>query len=171
MMKTTFLAMLALALGVPLATTAATPDELMAAPRQFIAALDRNDADAAAKTMIASPSFIDEFPPHAWSGPDAFKQWLGDYAASNKAAKITGGKVKLGAPIVAQAEGDTAYVVASASETYKQDGKRMAETSRMVFALRREGGDWKIVSWAWAGRQPHAEGAGAAKAPQAASGQ
>lgn len=164
-MKTICLSILALALGAPLATAAATPDELMAAPRQFIAALDRNDTDAAAKTMTASPSFIDEFPPHAWSGPDAFKQWLGDYAAANKAGHITGGKVKLGAPIVAEAEGDTAYVVASAGETYKQDGKRMAETSRMVFALRREGGEWRIASWAWAGRQPHVQGAGAVKAP------
>lgn len=170
-MKMICLSVLAMALAAPLATAAATPDELMAAPRQFIAALDRNDMAAAAKTLTASPSFIDEFPPHAWSGPDALKQWLGDYAASNKAAKITGGKVKLGAPIVAQAEGDTAYVVASAGETYKQDDKRMAETSRMVFALRREDGAWKIVSWAWAGRQPHVQGGGPAKAPQAASGQ
>ena len=170
-MKTTFLAVLALALGAPLATNAATPDELMAAPRQFIAALDRNDMDAAAKSLTASPSFIDEFPPHAWSGPDALKKWATDYAAANKAEHATGGKVKLGDPIVAQAEGDTAYVVAAALETYKQDDKRMAETARMVFALRREGGSWKIASWAWAGRQPHVEGAGAAKAPQAGSGQ
>ena len=87
------------------------------------------------------------------------------------ACYITGGKVKLGDPIVAQAEGDTAYVVAPAGETYKQDGKRMAETARMVFALRREGGDWKIASWAWAGRQPNVQGAGAAKPPQAAPAQ
>jgi ketosteroid isomerase-like protein len=164
-MKTIYLSVLALALGAPLATAAAMPDELMAAPRQFIAALDRNDMEAAAKTLTASPGFIDEFPPYAWNGPDAFKRWLADYAAANKAGHMTGGKVKLGAPIVAQAEGDTAYVVASASETYKQEAKRMAETSRMVFALRREDGSWKIVSWAWAGRQPHVEGGGAAKAP------
>src|ERR1700745_125729 len=120
-MKTALLALLALAVGAP-AAFAAPPDELMAAPRQFIAALDRNDIAAAGKTLTASPSFIDEFPPHAWSGPDALKQWATDYAAANKAGHITGGKVKLGDPIVAQAEGDTAYVVAAASETYKQDG-------------------------------------------------
>jgi ketosteroid isomerase-like protein len=164
-MKTALVALLALALGAP-TVFAATSDELMAAPREFIAALDRNDINAAAKTLTASPSFIDEFPPHAWSGPDAMKQWAADYAAANKAGHITGGKVKLGDPIVAQADGDTAYVVAAATETYKQDGKRTAETARMVFALRREGGgSWKIASWAWAGRMPHVEGAGAAKAP------
>jgi ketosteroid isomerase-like protein len=163
-MKTALLAVLALALGAP-AVSAATPDELMTAPRAFIAALDRNDISAAGKTLTASPSFIDEFPPHAWSGPDAMKQWAIDYAAANKAGHVVLGKVKLGDPIVATAEGDTAYVVASATETYKQDGKRMAETARMVFALRREGGSWKIASWAWAGRQPHEEGAGSAKAP------
>ncbi|MBV8684323.1 MAG: nuclear transport factor 2 family protein [Caulobacteraceae bacterium] len=163
-MKTALMAIMAVTLAAP-ATFAATPDELMAAPRAFIAALDRDDMAAAGKTLTASPSFIDEFPPHAWSGPDALKQWGADYAAANKAAHMTGGKVKLGDPIVAQAEGDTAYVVAAANETYKQDGKRTAESARMVFALRREGGTWKIASWAWAGRQPHVEGAGATKAP------
>jgi len=163
-MKTALVALLAVALGAP-TVFAATSDELMAAPREFIAALDRDDISAAAKTLTASPSFIDEFPPHAWSGPDAMKQWAADYAAANKAGHITGGKVKLGDPIVAQAEGDTAYVVAAATETYKQDDKRTAETARMVFALRREGGNWKIASWAWAGRQPHVEGAGPTKAP------
>jgi ketosteroid isomerase-like protein len=163
-MKTALVALLAVALGAP-TVFAATSDELMAAPREFIEALDRNDISAAAKTLTASPSFIDEFPPHAWSGPDAMKQWAADYAAANKAGHITGGKVKLGDPIVAQAEGDTAYVVAAATETYKQDDKRTAETARMVFALRREGGNWKIASWAWAGRQPHVEGAGPTKAP------
>ena len=163
-MKTILVALLGLAVTAP-AVSAATPDELMAAPRQFIAALDRNDMVAAGKTLTTSPSFIDEFPPHAWSGPDALKQWGADYAAANKAGHVTGGKVKLGDPIVATAEGDVAYVVAAATETYKQDNKRMAETARMVFALRRDGGSWKIASWAWAGRQPHAEGSGATKAP------
>jgi len=147
------------------AVSAATPDELMSAPRRFIDSLDKGDIPAASSTMTADVTMLDEFPPHAWSGPDALKHWLADYDSANKAAHITGGKVKLGDPIVAEATGDVAYVVATASETYKQDGKRMAESARMVFALRRDGGSWKIAAWAWAGRKPHAAGAGAAKAP------
>jgi hypothetical protein len=164
-MKTLCAALLAVALGAPVAIAATTSDDLMAAPREFMAALGRNDMDAAAKTLAASPSFVDELPPYAWSGPGAFRQWLTDYAAWVKAGHMTANKVKLGDAIVATSEGDRGYVVATAGETYKQDGKRVAETARMVFALHREDGAWKIVSWAWAGREPHVQGAGAAKAP------
>ncbi len=150
-------AWMTLALGMTSCAASAAPssDELMAAPRAFIANLDAGKIDAAAATMTADATMIDEFPPHAWSGPVAFKRWLSDYAASNAAAHVTNGKVKLGDPIVAQATGDVAYVVAAASETYKEGGVRMAETARMVFALRREDGAWKIAAWAWAGRKPH----------------
>jgi hypothetical protein len=134
---------------------AAPADELMTAPRAFVAGLDTGKLDDAAATLTADATLLDEFPPHAWSGPDAFKRWAADYVAANKVGHVTGGKVALGDPIVAEATGDVAYVVAPASETFKQNGVRMAETARMVFALRREGGTWKIAAWAWAGRKPH----------------
>jgi ketosteroid isomerase-like protein len=143
-------------------TTAA---ELMAAPHKFVDSIEAGKFDQAAAVLTADVTIIDEFPPHAWSGADAFKHWGADYDATSKAAHMTNSHVKLGDPLVAQAEGDVAYVVAAASETYKQDGKRMAESSRMAFALRREGGVWKIAAFAWAGREPHLKGAGAAKKP------
>jgi hypothetical protein len=152
------LSIVALALAAGGAVAAAPADELMTAPRAFVAGLDTGKIDMAAAAMTTDATMIDEFPPHAWSGPDAFKRWLADFAATNKAGNVTGGKVKLGDPIVAEATGDVAYVVAPATETYKQNGARMAETARMVFALRREGGTWKIASWAWAGRKPHPAG-------------
>ncbi len=148
-------AVAALGLWAQAATAAPAPTELMAAPLQFVDGLDKGDIDRAAGAMTPDATMIDEFPPHAWSGPDAFKRWLADFAASNTAAHVTGGKVKLGDPIVAEANGDVAYLVVAASETYKQNGVRMAETARMVFALRRTDGAWKIAAWAWAGRKPH----------------
>jgi hypothetical protein len=161
-----FVAASLLAVAVP-ALAAPSAADLMAAPRQFVASLNENKIDAAAATLTSDVSLIDEFAPHAWTGPDAFHHWLADYAATSKAAHMTIAKVKLGDPIVAEAQGDVAYVVAPASETYKQDGKRMAESARMVFALRQEGGAWKIAAAAWAGRRPHVAGAGPAKVPVA----
>ncbi len=147
----------AMAAALMAATTvaAAPTDDLMTVPKAFIDNLDAGKIDAAGATMTADVTIIDEFTPYAWSGPDAFKRWLADFGASNTAGHVVGAKVKLGDAIVTQAAGDTAYVVASAEETYKQNGVRMAETARMVFALRRDGGAWKIASWAWAGRKPH----------------
>ncbi len=144
---------------------APTTAELMAAPHQFVDNVELGKFDQAAAALTADVTIIDEFAPHAWSGPDAFKHWGADYDATSKAAHMTNFHVKLGDPLVAEAEGDSAYVVAAASETYKQDGKAMAETARMAFALRHEGGVWKIAAFAWAGREPHLRGAGAAKKP------
>jgi len=142
-----------------------TTADLMAAPHQFVDGIEKGKLDQAAAALSADVILIDEFPPHAWSGPDAFKHWVADFDATSKAAHMTNDHVKLGDPLVAEAEGDVAYVVAAASETYRQDGKAMAETARMAFALRREGGVWKIAALAWAGREPHLKGAGAAKKP------
>ncbi len=131
----------AMAAALMAATTvaAAPTDDLMTVPKAFIDNLDAGKIDAAGATMTADVTIIDEFTPYAWSGPDAFKRWLADFGASNTAGHVVGAKVKLGDAIVTQAAGDTAYVVASAE----------------VFALRRDGGAWKIASWAWAGRKPH----------------
>ena len=155
-----------LILGVSAPVMAApTTAELMAAPHQFVDSIDKGKFDVAAAALTADVTIVDEFPPHAWSGPDAFKHWGADFDATSKAAHMTNDHVRLGDPLVAEAEGAVAYVVAAASETYKQDGKAMAETARVAFALRREGGVWKIAAFAWAGREPHLKGAGAAKKP------
>jgi hypothetical protein len=157
-MKIPVLIALGASLAVP-ALAAPTDDELMTAPRKFIEALDKSRPDAAAALMTADATMIDEFPPFAWSGPDAFTHWLADYKAL--VAASPGGKVKLGDPITTRVSGDLAYVVCASSETFKVKGVRMAETARMVFALRREDGAWKIAAWTWAARKPHA----AIKAP------
>jgi hypothetical protein len=149
------LAALALGLSAASAAVAAPADDLMSAPRAFIADVLGGKADAAAALMTADASIIDEFPPFAWTGPGACGRWLADFAAANAAAHDTNTNVKLGDPIVATSVGDTAYLVVHAAETYKENGVRMAETARMAFALRREGGVWKIAAWAWAGRKPH----------------
>lgn len=164
-MNTIPLILIALAAGGAARAAAPSTAELMAAPRAFMDALGAGKIDAAAAAMTSDASIIDEFTPFTWSGSGAFHRWLDAYGAWTKAAHTTNNNVKLGDPIYVQAEGDTAYVVAAASETYRQDGKRIAETARMTFALRREGGSWKIASWAWAARAPHEAGAGAAKKP------
>jgi ketosteroid isomerase-like protein len=155
--RTPRLAVLALALGGAWAGSAAAgPDaDPTATPRAFIADVLGGDADAAAALMTADASIIDEVPPFAWNGQGACRRWLADYAAASRAAQDTNANVKLGDPIVATSDGDAAYVVFHAAETYKERGVRMAETARMTFALRREGGAWKIAAWAWAGRKPH----------------
>jgi ketosteroid isomerase-like protein len=153
-MRILILVALAASLALPAAATLSV-DELMATPRRFVEAFDRGDIAAAAATMTADAVMIDEAPPYAWSGPDAFQRWAKDDAAAEKATQTTNERVKLGDPITTEVSGDAAYVVCASSETFKVGGVRMAETARMIFALRRENGAWKIAAWTWAARKPH----------------
>jgi ketosteroid isomerase-like protein len=120
----------------------------------FIDAFDRGDAAGAAATHAANVTIVDEMPPHVWSAPGAFQAWAGALMADAKASGQSGNKVTLGEVIRDQEEGDTAYVTMAATYSYDQKGAAMSEAARMVFALKKTAGDWKITAWAWAGDPP-----------------
>ena len=120
----------------------------------FIDAFDKSDAAGAAATQTPDVSIIDEMAPHAWTAPGAFQAWAGALMADAKANGQSGNKVTLGDVIRSQEDGDTAYVTMAATYSYDQKGAAMTEPARMVFALKRTAGDWKIAAWAWAGDPP-----------------
>jgi hypothetical protein len=157
---------LAAAAGAGQAATSARGP--MSAIRQFIDDFNRGDNAGAKATHIASPSIIDEVPPHAWNGPGAFDAWSGDLAKDATAHGDTGGKVVLGSTIRSQVDGDTAYVVIHATYDYDEKGQATAEPASFTFALRKQAGGWKIASWAWNGTTPHAVKAKASAGPAAA---
>jgi ketosteroid isomerase-like protein len=120
----------------------------------FIDAFDKGDAAGAAATHAANVTIVDEMAPHVWSAPGAFQAWAGALMADAKASGQSGNKVTLGEVIRDQEEGDTAYVTMAATYSYDQKGAAMSEGARMVFALKKTAGDWKITAWAWAGDPP-----------------
>ena len=122
----------------------------------FIDALDKGDVAAAAATHSADATIVDEMSPHVWTAPDAFQGWAGAMMADAKANGQSGNKVTLVDVIRADDNGDTAYVTMAATYSYSQKGAAMSEPARMVFALKKAGGDWKITAWAWAGDVPKA---------------
>lgn len=119
----------------------------------FIDAFDKGDVAGAAATQTADVSILDEMAPHAWQG---FQAWAGSLMADAKASGQSGNKVTLGDVIRAEDNGDTAYVTMAATYSYSQKGAAMSEPARMVFALKKTAGDWKITAWAWAGDVPKA---------------
>ena len=123
----------------------------------FIDAFDKGDVAAAAATHATDAVIIDEMAPHAWTAPGAFQAWAGALMADAKASGQSGNKVTLGEVIRDQEEGDTAYVTMAATYSYDQKGAAMREGARMVFALKKTDGDWKITAWAWAGDPPKAK--------------
>jgi ketosteroid isomerase-like protein len=133
------------------AFAAATP---VGAVHDFIDAFDKGDAAGAAATQSPDVSIIDEVAPFTWKAPGAFQAWAGALMADAKAKGQSGNKVTLGETVRDQEDGDTAYVVMAATYSYDQKGAATSEPARMVFALKKTAGDWKITAWAWAGDPP-----------------
>jgi ketosteroid isomerase-like protein len=142
--------------GLAMASAASAGITPVGTVHDFVDAFDKGDAAAAAATQSADVSIIDEMAPHAWTAPGAFQAWAGALMADAKANGQSGNKVTLGDVVRAEDNGDTAYVTMAATYSYSQKGAAMSEPARMVFALKKAGGDWKITAWAWAGDVPTA---------------
>jgi hypothetical protein len=70
---------------------------------------------------------------------------------------ISNGRVDYEAPIQANSDGATAYIVLPTTYRFVQGGRRMAGRGSMTFVMRRDGETWKIASWTYAGATPAPE--------------
>jgi hypothetical protein len=118
--------------------------------RTMVAAFNKGDVALAKSTHVAAPMILDEpTAPFAWSGPDAFDDWLAALGKSEAKAGKTGGKVALGTFTRASVMGDRAYVVVPSTYTFQQAKRTMRETGTMTFALVKQAAEWKIQAWTW----------------------
>src|SRR5690349_6229844 len=82
-MKTMLLAAtVALAFAAP--AFASDETDIMSVINKMNDALTKNDMKTAGATYATNASIIDEFPPHFWSGADAFGSWAKDFGADSK---------------------------------------------------------------------------------------
>jgi SnoaL-like protein len=150
---------LLVALGLLLSSAAAaeTPNaELMAPIQQFIDSFDKGDAAGAASTHSATAdlSILDEVPPYAWHGAQAFQTWAKDLDQDSKKNEITDQMVKISPATRVEMSGDQAYVIVPAVYTFKQRGVAMREAAQMTFVLKKGSGGWLIHGWVWTGPKP-----------------
>jgi hypothetical protein len=143
---------LALAAGALSGVAAATAKtDVMSTVTQFVNGLNTGNIKAALATCAARTSIVDEFPPHEWQGPTACSDWAHAFAAANKSQGIADGKVTVGKPWRVDVTVGRAYVVAPATYSYTQHGKRILESgSVFTVALQKTAGGWRITGWAWA---------------------
>lgn len=123
---------------------------VMAVIKQF--EHDFNAGDPGWMKLCADPAaIIDEFPPYAWTGSNACKQWSDDYDADAKKNGVTKPSVMFGRPRHLEVMGDRAYVVLPSEYDYTQNGKAVKETGASItIALQKAGRDWKVSAWTWA---------------------
>ena len=109
------------------------------------------DAKAFVSAHADNAVIVDEFGQHVWTGPGTAQHWLDDYTKFSAAEGQTGGKLSYGKPLQATSDGATAYIVLPTTYSYVQKGTKMAEPGNMTLVVKRDGANWKIVSWAYAG--------------------
>jgi ketosteroid isomerase-like protein len=141
---------LACAAALLFAVPAAAADQDVLKPiRAFIAAANTNDAKTMVALHVASPSIIDEFPPHHWSGPDAISQWGADFAKDAALHGDTDPKMTIVRVNRVTESGDHAYAIVSTDYSYKRKGVAMTEHGTISYALDHTPDGWRIASWAY----------------------
>jgi hypothetical protein len=130
-------------------------DTPMSTIHRFIDASSRNDEIAVEALQTPDVSIIDEFPPHAWRGPGAYRAWAADAHRQDVAEDMHDGVLSLGRVVRELNDGKNAYVVVHALYRYKAHGVLTDEPAEMVFALERGQDGWKITAWCFTGTVPH----------------
>ena len=118
--------------------------------REFVSDADAGKMKELQALFAQGAVMVDEFAPYAWGGADAVQHWGADFGVWQKANEVTNQQVHMGAVTTSEISGDSAYLVAAASETYQAKGKTVFRPARFTFAFHRDGGDWKITAMSWA---------------------
>jgi hypothetical protein len=141
---------LACAVALLFAVPAAAADEDVLKPiRAFIQAANVGDGKTMAAVHVSSPSIIDEFPPHHWSGADAISQWGADFAKDAALHGDTDAKLTIVKVNRVTSDADHAYAVVATDYTFKRKGVAMTEHGSISYALDHTPDGWRIASWAY----------------------
>ncbi|MFL6735577.1 MAG: YybH family protein [Sphingomonas sp.] len=117
----------------------------------YIDAFNRGDSSAMADCFASQGSILDGMAPHLWTGPSAASDWYREVLAEGEHLGAGEYHAALGEPSHNNVTGDSAYLVAPASMTFKLKGRQIEQVgATFTFALKREGAHWRIAAWAWA---------------------
>jgi len=131
----------------------ATTDDPLAAVHQYINAFNKGDGEAMAATFAIPGSILDGMAPHVWLGPTAPQDWYRDVLIEGDQHGASGYFVTLAEPLHNNITGDSAYIVVTATMTFKVRGQQVTQTGAIfTVALRNFTVGWRIAAWAWAKR-------------------
>jgi ketosteroid isomerase-like protein len=136
---------------------AAPADDALHAVTIWLDKFNAGDMDAFFAGHADNAVIIDEFPPYVWTGAKVPQTWAQDYDADAKRQNITDPRMDYAAPIRAESDGESAYVVLPTVYRFKQNGKSMSAAGTMTFGMTNAGGKWKIASWTYSAPAPAAD--------------
>jgi hypothetical protein len=117
--------------------------------------LDRfNDPNAVEAGLAQDAVIVDEFAPYLWSGHNAPQRYLTDLGKLGAATESSGVRFDHAAPIRAESNGNSAYIVLPTILRLEVGGKALSAAGQSTFVMTRSGGAWKIASWTYSAPQP-----------------
>ena len=124
--------------------------DVMAPVRQFVDGFNKSDIKMAQAACADQTFIIDDFPPHAWGGPEAISKWLDDLQIFGKQNDSSDWFVTLGKPRHVDVADAHAYVVVPTNLSYKKKGQLVKEAGLMTLVLHKGTSGWRIAAWSWA---------------------
>ena len=132
------------------AAQSSAPDPaVMATVRAALDAAKAGDMRVMSAQYAPDCTFIDEFAPFLWTGPDALGGYLASGGRMYQETQHNDGTMSISPPSYAYESGDRAFVVEPVSGTATVRGKPYAVHGAFAFTLARVGGRWKITSQTW----------------------
>ena len=100
-----------------------------------------------AAAFATQGSILDGMAPHVWRGPTAAQDWYRDVLLEGRHAGVRDARRT---PSCRDVTGDSAYVVAPVTMTFKVNGTQVTQSAAIfTVALRELADGWRIASWAW----------------------
>ena len=140
------------ALPVPVQATPA--GDAVSTLTTWLDKFNAGDMDAFYAAHAPGAVIIDEFAPYVWAGNDSPHVWARAFDADAKAHGITDPRMDYAAPVRAESDGHSAYVVLPTVYRIKQNGRSMSAAGTMTFVMTNMVGRWKIASWTYSAPQP-----------------
>jgi ketosteroid isomerase-like protein len=140
------------ALATPI--QAAPADDAWSAVRAWLDKFNAGDMAAFFAGHADNAVIIDEFAPYAWTGPKAAQAWAQGYDLDAKPRAITEPRMDYAAPLRADSDGKSAYIVLPTLYRFNQNGRSMSAAGTMTFVMVHQGPSWKIASWTYSAPAP-----------------
>src|SRR4051812_16730872 len=97
-------------------------EDATAAVTSVLDRFNAGDTEAFFRAHADGAIIVDEFAPYLWTGSTAAQRWGADYGTDAKTRGISGGRVDYGAPIQANSDGTSAYIVLPSVYRFVQRG-------------------------------------------------
>ncbi len=138
------------ALATPAAAQASGPDpEVMATVHAALGAGLSGDIRRLRDQYAPGCTFIDEFAPFLWAGPNAIDGYFASGARMYQETQHGEGETTVAPPAFIYVSGDRAFVVEPLSGTATVRGRPYAQRGSFAFTLARTDGRWRITSQTW----------------------